>query len=292
MGDGRGPRACVSEAWRSRITGYAAVAPSDLLPNTLNWRTHPSEQQRALAGALAEVGWVTEVIVNQTTGRLVDGHLRVELALERKEPTVPVTYVELTEAEEGLVLATLDPIGAMAAAEEHALETLLASLDPADADLRAFIEELARGQETEILRSGLVDPDDVPDVPEAPWVERGELYRLGDHRLLCGDATDADDVARVLAGVAADIMWTDPPYGVGYQTKLSGRKRSPGIGEPTASRSRTTSPRTSRGSSAQPLPWRHCVPAARSTLPHRRAPMSCPPSIPHLRKTGWRSASS
>ena len=211
----------MSEAWRSRITGHAAVAPSDLLPNTLNWRTHPSEQQRALAGALAEVGWVTEVIVNQTTGRLVDGHLRVELALERKEPTVPVTYVELTEAEEGLVLATLDPIGAMAAAEEHALETLLASLDPADADLRAFIEELARGQETEILRSGLVDPDDVPDVPEAPWVERGELYRLGDHRLLCGDATDADDVARVLAGVAADIMWTDPPYGVGYQTKLS-----------------------------------------------------------------------
>jgi DNA modification methylase len=211
----------VTTAWRSRITGHAEVAPSELVPHPRNWRTHPSEQQRALAGALGEVGWVTEVIVNQTTGRLVDGHLRVELALERQEPTVPVTYVELTEAEEGLVLATFDPIGAMAAAEEHALESLLASLDPADADLKAFIEELARGQETEILRTGLVDPDDVPDVPETPWVKRGELYRLGEHRLLCGDATDADDVGRVLAGAAADIVWTDPPYGVGYQTKLS-----------------------------------------------------------------------
>jgi hypothetical protein len=132
-----------------------------------------------------------------------------------------VTYVELTEAEERLVLATLDPIGAMAAAEEHALESLLASLDPADADLRAFIEELARSQEIDSPRTGLVDPDDVPDLPEQPWVKRGELYRLGEHRLLCADATQPADVARVLAGATADIVWTDPPYGVGYQTKLS-----------------------------------------------------------------------
>jgi DNA modification methylase len=210
-----------SNAWRSRIIGHADVPPAELVPNPRNWRTHPSEQQHALTGALAEVGWVTEVIVNQTTGRLVDGHLRVELALTRGEQTVPVTYVELTEAEEGLVLATLDPIGAMAAAERTTLDTLLASLDPADTDLRAFIEELGRQQETEIFRAGLADPDDVPDVPDEPWVKRGELYRLGDHRLLCGDATSLEDVARLVAGAVADIVWTDPPYGVAYQTKLS-----------------------------------------------------------------------
>jgi hypothetical protein len=70
-----------------------------------------------------------------------------------------VTYVELSEKEEGLVLATLDPIGAMAHAEATALESLLGTLDPADADLRAFIDELARQQETRTLRAGLVDPD-------------------------------------------------------------------------------------------------------------------------------------
>jgi DNA modification methylase len=221
VGGGRWPGVGVSEAWRSRITAHGEVAPSDLLPNPRNWRTHPTEQQRALAGALAEVGWVTEVIVNQTTGRLVDGHLRVELALQRQESSVPVTYVDLSEEEEGIVLATLDPIGAMAAAEESARETLLAALDPADADLRAFLDELGRREDGDASRFGLTDPDEVPDVAETPWVKPGELYRLGEHRLLCGDATQPGDVARVLAGATADIVWTDPPYGVGYQTKLS-----------------------------------------------------------------------
>ena len=79
--------------WRNRITGHAEVAPTDLVPNGANWRSHPREQQRALTAAVGEVGWVAQVLVNRTTGRIVDGHLRVELALERKEPTVPVGEV-------------------------------------------------------------------------------------------------------------------------------------------------------------------------------------------------------
>lgn len=126
------PPMTTSPSWRNRITGHADVDPAELVPNPRNWRTHPLEQQRALGGALAEVGWVTEVIVNRTTGRIVDGHLRIELALARDEPTVPVTYVELSEAGEGLVLATLDPIGAMADAEADVLAELLAGLEPAD----------------------------------------------------------------------------------------------------------------------------------------------------------------
>jgi ParB-like chromosome segregation protein Spo0J len=112
-------------SWRNRIVGHAEVPPSDLVPNPRNWRTHPREQQRALAGALGEVGWVAQVLVNRTSGNVVDGHLRIELALTRGEPTVPVTYVELTDAEEALVLATLDPLAAMATAEKDALEALL-----------------------------------------------------------------------------------------------------------------------------------------------------------------------
>ncbi len=117
-------------SWKNRIVAHGDVPPSDLVANPRNWRTHPAEQQRALTGALAEVGWVAEVLVNRTTGHVVDGHLRIALALDRHEPTVPVTYVELTEDEERLVLATLDPLAAMADAEAASLAELLAGLEP------------------------------------------------------------------------------------------------------------------------------------------------------------------
>ena len=198
--------------WRSRITGHADVPPATLIPNPRNWRTHPADQQRALGGALSEIGWVAEVLVNKTTGNVVDGHLRIELALAREEPSVPVSYVELTEAEERLVLATLDPLAAMAEAEATSLASLLAGLEPADNALRALLDDLAKENGLDTLRAGLADPDDVPDLPEAAdvHVKRGEFYVLGDHRLLCGDSTRAEDVGRVVEGQEAAIVWTDP----------------------------------------------------------------------------------
>ena len=201
-------------AWRNRIVGHADVAPAELVPNPRNWRTHPADQQHALAGALGEVGWVAEVLVNRTTGHVVDGHLRIELALARDEPTVPVTYVDLSEDEERLVLASLDPLAAMATAEQERLAALLAGLEPTDDALRALLDDLAREYGVDALRSGLVDPDDVPAIPDEPYVRAGELYVLGEHRLLCGDATNADDVARLLDGAEPTLLATDPPYGV------------------------------------------------------------------------------
>ena len=203
-----------SVAWRNRIVGHADVAPGELVPNPRNWRTHPPEQQRALAGALGEVGWVAEVLVNQTTGNVVDGHLRIELALSRDEPTVPVTYVELSEDEERLVLASLDPLAAMATAEQEQLAALLAGLAPADEALRALLDDLARENDIDGVRRGLVDPDDVPEVPAEPYVQSGDLWTLGEHRLLCGDATNAGDVAQLLDGAEPTLLATDPPYGV------------------------------------------------------------------------------
>src|SRR6266581_1694937 len=181
--------------WQNRIVGHADVAPADLVPNPRNWRTHPAEQQRALTGALAEIGWVAEVLVNKTTGHVVDGHLRIELALDRNEPTVPVTFVELSEDEERLVLATLDPLAAMADAEAASLAELLTGLEPADEALRALLDDLARENGLDALRTSLVDPDDVPPVPDEAdvYVKPRDLWTLGGHRLLCGDATNAGD---------------------------------------------------------------------------------------------------
>jgi DNA modification methylase len=212
----------VVPVWRNRIVGHADVAPKDLVPNPRNWRSHPPEQQRGLAGALGEVGWVAEVLVNRTTGNVVDGHLRIELALARQEPTVPVTYVELSDDEERLVLASLDPLAAMATAEQEQLAALLPGLEPADDALRALFDDLAQEYGLHVLRTGVADPDDAPPIPDEPYVLAGDLYALGDHRLICGDATDPERVRRAFGSEAeADLLWTDPPYGVAYQTKLS-----------------------------------------------------------------------
>lgn len=129
--------------WRSRIVDTGEVDPRSLTANPKNWRKHPKHQADALAGVLGEVGWVQDVIVNRTTGRLVDGHLRVEIAASDKQPTIPVTYVELSEAEEALILATFDPISAMATADAEILRDLLDDVSSGDAAVQQMIADLA-----------------------------------------------------------------------------------------------------------------------------------------------------
>jgi ParB-like chromosome segregation protein Spo0J len=123
-------------AWRSRITGYGTAAPDVLMINPANWRVHPRQQQAALTALMDRVGWVRHVIVNEATGHIVDGHLRVQLALARGESELPVVYVTLSEAEERVILAALDPIAGLAATDTAALMALAASIqvDSPDVD--------------------------------------------------------------------------------------------------------------------------------------------------------------
>lgn len=135
------------------VTG--TEAPDQLVANPRNWRTHPGPQRDALRGSLDSVGWVQQVMVNRVTGHVVDGHARVEEALSRGEPTVPVLYVELTEEEEALVLATLDPIGAMAQSDRERLAQLLHDIDTDSTALQAMLAGLAE-------REGIIPPDFQP----------------------------------------------------------------------------------------------------------------------------------
>lgn len=110
--------------WRNRIVGSGEERPDQLLANPHNWRLHPDIQQDELSKVLQRVGWVQNVIVNQRTGHVVDGHLRIQLAMWHDEETVPVTYVDLSPSEEKLVLAVLDPLAALATRDEEKLSTL------------------------------------------------------------------------------------------------------------------------------------------------------------------------
>lgn len=222
------PRRGAPAPWRNRIVGHADVDPRTLIPHPENWRRHPAIQQRALAGALEEVGLVAGVTVNQTTGRLLDGHLRVELALARGEASVPVTYVALSELDEAVVLATFDPLGAMAEADGERLAALLGGLQVEDAALRGMLTEL--GERNGILRVGFTDPDAAPPLPEPGdvYVRPGDLWGLGEHWLLVGDSTDRSNVARLIGAVGgslAECLWTDPPFGVAYTGKTAARLR-------------------------------------------------------------------
>lgn len=184
----------MTTAWRNRIVGTGEEAPDQLVANPANWRTHPGPQRAALRGSLGLVGWVQQVMVNQRTGHVVDGHARLEEALSRHEPTVPVLYVDLSPEEEALVLATLDPIGAMAETNRDALDALLADVRVDDAGLAGLLADLSG------VKIGRTDPDDVPETPAAPYVKPGDLWTLGRHRLLCADASDPASFARLGGG--------------------------------------------------------------------------------------------
>jgi DNA modification methylase len=203
--------------WRNRITGSGTLKVAEAVANPLNFRVHPAHQSAALAASLDEVGWVQQVVVNTTTGNLIDGHLRLELARGRGERELPCLFVELSEEEERLVLASLDPIGAMASADQTRLAELLASVQSQDEQVRGLLEQIARQERVELpTTGGLVDPDEVPEPPAEPVSRPGDLWRCGPHAVLCDDSTKAAGVARLMAGERAIVVASDSPYIVGY----------------------------------------------------------------------------
>ena len=144
--------------WRNRIVGEGCEKPEDLLANPRNFRIHSTEQQRALSAVLNTVGIVDRVIVNRGTGFVVDGHMRVAMAISEGEDSIPVTYVDLSDDEEAVVLASFDRITGMAGTDSEKLAELL---------------EEARGSEAAMESEDLAGLLDSP-TPPAPEKSSGE----------------------------------------------------------------------------------------------------------------------
>ena len=201
---------------RDRVKELRRVRAGELLPNERNWRKHPKAQQEALQGVLAEIGYAGALLAYETPSglKLIDGHLR---ATTTPDTEVPVLVLDVDDAEAAKLLATLDPLAAMAEADGNALDALLRDVQTGSQALADMLTNLA--EEAGILNDEnkeLIE-DEVPEPPVDPITKPGDLWVLGDHRLLCGDSTKAEDVERLMAGAKAGMMVTDPPYNVEYE---------------------------------------------------------------------------
>lgn len=204
--------------WQSKIVGHGKVAASQLLANPFNHRRHPEKQRQVVAASIEELGFIKSVLVNRLTGHIVDGHERVMQALGVGEETeVDVEYVELSPEDEKKALLLLDASSELATVDASDLDALVSdcafNTDVLNDFAKEMLDSLGVGPEPEIHE------DDVPETPVDPITKLGDLWILGDHRLLCGDSTKAEDVARLMDGAKADLWLTDPPYNVDYTGK-------------------------------------------------------------------------
>ena len=153
--------------WKNRITQYGEQPANQFLAHELNARRHPAKQRDALRGSLDAVGWVAPVIVSARSGKILDGHARVEEALSKDEHSlVPFVEVDVSENEERTILATFDPITGLATYEREALDALLREVDTGEAALQEMLSELAE-------REGLLAKDLKDDADTSAQI--GEL---------------------------------------------------------------------------------------------------------------------
>jgi DNA modification methylase len=205
-----------------------ALDLSSLTPDPQNARRHSERNLAAIQASLQAVGAARSIVIDET-GTILAGNATVEAA-----GTLGLTRVRVIDTDGTDLVAvrrtglTPDQKRTLALYDNRTAE--LADWDPDvlalladDLDLSGLWEpdelaDLIAGAEATI-RPLLTDPDDVPDPPSTPVTRPGDLWHLGPHRLLCGDATKPQDLARLMEGHQAHCLWTDPPYGVNYVGK-------------------------------------------------------------------------
>lgn len=187
-----------------------------LVPYARNARTHTDEQVGQVAASIREWGWTNPVLVGEDGG-IIAGHCRVLAGRQLGLAEVPVMLAAgWSEAQKRAYILADNQLTLNAGWNPELLRQELGELQwlAFDIGLIGFDDAQMAG----LLDSnpGLTDPDEVPEVPAVPVAQRGDVWRLGRHWLVCGDATERSDVAAALAGVAPHLMVTDPPYGVEY----------------------------------------------------------------------------
>ena len=204
----------VEGTWKDKIVGHELVDVDTLLPHPKNWRKHPKKQNTLLAGAIEDIGFIRSVTVNKRTGRMLDGHLRVELAKEAGIKKIRVEFVDLTPEEEAKALLTLDPISGLATANDELLESLggdFQLLEIKSPDLKEFLAQMVGFNTGNALDEEYVPGDDeAAGLAKKYDVQMGQLWKLGPHIFCCGDSTR--DIAKALGGRKADLVVTSPPY--------------------------------------------------------------------------------
>ncbi|WP_309082849.1 DNA methyltransferase [Chelativorans sp.] len=188
-----------------------------LIPYARNARTHSDAQVAQIAASIREFGWTNPILVDGENG-VIAGHGRLLAARKLGQSQVPVIELDgLSEAQKRAYILADNKLALTAGWDQELLALEFTDLDSlgVDLSLTGFADEeiaslLSTGTQ------GLTDPDDVPAVPEQPVTQPGDLWLLGDHRLLCGDSTRKEDVDRVLNGVKPHLLTSDPPYGVSY----------------------------------------------------------------------------
>jgi len=189
------------------------IALDQLLPYPNNPRTHPPANVKKLTASLSEYGWTSPVLVS-ATNQIIAGHGRVLAAKALGLADAPcIRLDQLTPAQVRAYRLADNRLGLDSDWDMDLLKLELSELD-LDSVLTGFDDpELDR-----ILNNApLAGEDDLPPLEEQPIAQLGEIWHLGSHRLLCGDATNAADIERLLAGVSPALMVTDPPYGVQYE---------------------------------------------------------------------------
>lgn len=210
----------IKNTWQNRIVGSGEKSAREFNFHPDNWKGHPQTQRDALNAILSQIGWVQGVIENKRTGNLIDGHARVEEALQHGAHTpVPFVEVDLSPEEERLILALYDPLGSLAQTNAEAFLNLTETLDIESASLLDAIAALNVQLDPVDLTSLKDDFEERGSSLEqaaavnAKWkVKSGDFWQIGAHRILCGDSTAKDDVARLMNGETSELLFTSPPY--------------------------------------------------------------------------------
>jgi DNA modification methylase len=189
-----------------------------LIPYVKNSRTHSPDQVAQIAASIKEFGWTNPILIDGDNG-IIAGHGRLMAARKLGHKEVPtIELKDLTETQKKAYIIADNRLALNAGWDNEMLTIELNDLlaDGFALDILGFDpKEIAALLEPEIVE-GLTDEDAIPDVPEEPKTRLGDIYQLGRHRVMCGDSTSLSDVDTLMDGNKVDMVFTDPPYNVGF----------------------------------------------------------------------------